>query len=122
MTAAEWVDDAAGPVVRPYAVVRGRSLDGRRKFDLVAFVVSTVDTLKGRPEAQPEHYAILGLCRGPRSVTEVAAQLNLPVGVVRLLLEDLLDWGAIRVREPDDPSGRPSIRLIQEVLHGLRAL
>ncbi|SCD54066.1 Protein of unknown function [Streptomyces sp. DvalAA-14] len=122
MTPAEWVDDAAGPVVRPYAMVRGRTRSERYLFDLVAFVVAVVDNLQHWVEMQPEHQAILTMCRRPRSVTEVAARMNLPVGVVRVLLSDLLDARAIRVREPADPVGRPSVQVIREVLEGLRAL
>jgi hypothetical protein len=122
VTSAEWVDDAAGPVVRPYAMVRGRTRNEGYFFDLVAFVVASVDSLQHRLEMQPEHRAILALCRSPRPVGEVAARMNLPVGVVRVLLGDLLEARAIRVRQPSDPDGRPSVRLVKEVLEGLRAL
>jgi hypothetical protein len=123
----QWVDEAAGPVVRPYAMVRGRTRARQDVFDLVAFVVATVDSLDGWQdgwqEREPEHQAILALCRRPRSVAEVAASLSLPVGVVRVLLGDLLELEAIRVREPvAAATGRPSLRVIREVLDGLRAL
>ncbi|MFD7688596.1 DUF742 domain-containing protein [Streptomyces sp. NPDC059781] len=122
MTNAQWVDEAAGPVVRPYAMVRGRTRNEGYFFDLVAFVVATVDTLQHEVETQPEHRAILALCRSPRPVGEVAARMNLPVGVVRVLLGDLFNARAIRVRQPADPAARPSVRMIREVLEGLRAL
>ncbi|MFB7493849.1 DUF742 domain-containing protein [Streptomyces sp. NPDC056161] len=122
MTSAEWVDDAAGPVVRPYAMVRGRTRNEGYWFDLVAYVVATVATLPPDVGMQPEHRAILALCRTPRPVGEVAARMNLPVGVVRVLLGDLFSMRAIRVRQPADPAARPSVRLIREVLEGLRAL
>ncbi|MFF7330797.1 DUF742 domain-containing protein [Streptomyces sp. NPDC090306] len=122
MTSAEWVDDAAGPVVRPYAMVRGRTRNQGYWFDLVAFVVASVDSLQHLVEMQPEHRAILALCRTPRPVGEVAARMNLPVGVVRVLLGDLLEARAIRVRQPPEPGGRPNVRLVKEVLEGLRAL
>jgi hypothetical protein len=120
--AEEWLDEAAGPVVRPYAMVRGRTRNEGYWFDLVAFVVSAVDSLDHAVEMQPEHRAIVALCRTPRPVGEVAARMNLPVGVVRVLLGDLFTARAIRVREPADPAARPSIRMIREVLEGLRAL
>ncbi|WP_030381661.1 MULTISPECIES: DUF742 domain-containing protein [unclassified Streptomyces] len=123
MTSAdEWLDEAAGPVVRPYAMVRGRTRNEGYWFDLVAFVVSAVDTLDHEVEMQPEHRSILALCRTPRPVGEIASRMNLPVGVVRVLLGDLFTARAIRVREPADPAARPSIRMIREVLEGLRAL
>ncbi|WP_327122250.1 DUF742 domain-containing protein [Streptomyces sp. NBC_01341] len=118
----EWVDDAAGPVVRPYAMVRGRTRAQHHVLDLVAFVVTVVDRVRGWLEMEPEHAAILALCRRPLSVTEVAASLDLPVGVIRVLLGDLLDMKAIRIREPAHPHERPSPDLIREVLDGLRAL
>ncbi|MGY0068374.1 DUF742 domain-containing protein [Streptomyces sp. QTS137] len=122
MTHAQWVDEAAGPVVRPYAMVRGRTRNEGYFFDLVAFVIATADTLQHEVEMQPEHRAILALCRRPRPVSEVAAHMNLPVGVVRVLLGDLFNAQAIRVRQPADPAARPSVRMIREVLEGLRAL
>ncbi|MGW8066340.1 DUF742 domain-containing protein [Streptomyces ziwulingensis] len=122
MTRAQWVDEAAGPVVRPYAMVRGRTRNEGYFFDLVAFVVTTVDALQHEVDMQPEHRAILALCHRPRPVGEVAAHMNLPVGVVRVLLGDLFSARAIRVRQPADPAARPSVRMIREVLEGLRAL
>ncbi|MET7694519.1 DUF742 domain-containing protein [Streptomyces sp. NPDC005483] len=114
--------EESGPVVRPYAMVRGRTRSEGYSFDLVAFVVAAVETVGDRVGMQPEHRAILKLCHVPRPVGEVAARMNLPVGVVRVLLGDLFAARAIRVREPDGPDTRPSIRMIEEVLEGLRAL
>ncbi|MFI5635639.1 DUF742 domain-containing protein [Streptomyces sp. NPDC051664] len=122
MTYAEWVDEAAGPVVRPYAVVGGRTQATDGRFNLVAFISTLVESVHGWTGIQPEHVAILELCRTPRAVTEVAARLDLPVGVVRVLLGDLASLNAILVREPPAPNSRPSIGLIREVLNGLRAL
>ncbi|WP_327425605.1 DUF742 domain-containing protein (plasmid) [Streptomyces sp. NBC_01527] len=117
MIESEWVDD--GPLVRPYALVRGRTRARQDVFDLVAFVVALVDTLHGWMQIEPEHTQLLGLCRYPTSVSELSAGANLPIGVVRVLLGDLLDMGAIRVREPVE---RPSAQLIRDVLTGLRDL
>ncbi|WP_329295780.1 DUF742 domain-containing protein [Streptomyces sp. NBC_01455] len=117
MTDSDWMDD--GPLVRPYALVRGRTRARQDVFDLVAFVVAMVETLNGWIYTEPEHAILLGLCRQPISVSELSASTNLPIGVVRVLLGDLLDMGAIRVREPME---RPNAQLIREVLVGLRAL
>ncbi|MEU3795544.1 DUF742 domain-containing protein [Streptomyces fructofermentans] len=117
MTNKEWVDD--GPLVRPYALVKGRTRARQDVFDLVAFVVALADTLHGWMNIEPEHSRLLYLCRRPVSVSELSAGANLPIGVVRVLLGDLLDMGAIRVREPME---RPNAQLIREVLTGLRAL
>jgi hypothetical protein len=122
VTYSEWVDEDAGPVVRPYAVVRGRTESPQGRLDLIAFVITVVDTLDAWMQMEPEHHRILDLCRRPRTVTEVAAGLRLPVGVVRVMLGDLLDAQAVLIREPADPANRPSLDVIREVLDGLRAL
>lgn len=123
-----WYDDDAGPVVRPYAMTRGRTGAGEQQFDLIAVVVTELPDPVLVPDAPeppvgPEQARILALCRGtPLSVAELAADLDLPVGVVRVLLGDLLAAGLIRVRRPVPPALLPDERILQEVIRGLRAL
>ena len=122
-----WYDDAAGPMVRPYAMTRGRTRPTGREFDLIALVVSDLPA-PGAPDgpelaAGPEQVLILDLCRGNAlSVAEIAADLDLPLGVVRVLLGDLLDAELIRVSRPVPPALLPDEHVLQEVVNGLRAL
>jgi hypothetical protein len=68
-----------------------------------------------------EHRRLLGLCRHPVTVVDLASDASLPVGVVRVLLSDLAAWGAVRVVQA--PRGRVmDERLLRDVLDGLRAL
>ncbi|OLB77480.1 MAG: hypothetical protein AUI14_15995 [Actinobacteria bacterium 13_2_20CM_2_71_6] len=118
-----WLDDDAGPVVRPYAMTRGRTRPASGQFDLISLIVAT----RNVPPAVamglgPEHVAILSLCRGPLSVAEVAAHLDLPLGIVRVMLGDLLDKGLIVVREPQLAEEMPTEQIFQAVINGLRAL
>ncbi|EST37136.1 hypothetical protein N566_14655 [Streptomycetaceae bacterium MP113-05] len=129
-----WFDDAAGPVVRPYAMTRGRtrSTAGAARLNLIALVLAqTPDTDGGvAPEhglhdhtLTPEHVDIVTLCRrGPLSVAELATGLDVPVGVVRVLLGDLLDADLIRVSRPVPPAELPDESILREVINGLRAL
>lgn len=125
---ARWYDDEAGPLVRPYAMTRGRTGAGEQQFDLIAVVVTeppdpALALELSEPPVGPEQARILALCRGtPLSVAELAADLDLPVGVVRVLLGDLLAAGLIRVRRPVPPALLPDERILQEVIRGLRAL
>ncbi|MFJ6249966.1 MULTISPECIES: DUF742 domain-containing protein [unclassified Streptomyces] len=57
-----------------------------------------------------------------QSVAELAAGADLPVGVVRGLLGDLLESGFVRVRRPVPPARLPDERILREVIDGLRAL
>ena len=120
-----WGRREPGPVVRPYAVTGGRTepADGEM-LELLALVVARpgpADT--GDPAGLgPEHRAILGLCQEQATVADLASDTGLPLGVVRVLLADLAVAGRITVvpqRSADHPL---STALLQEVLHGLRAL
>ncbi|MBB5935315.1 DUF742 domain-containing protein [Streptomyces zagrosensis] len=123
---ARWFDDAAGPVVRPYAMTRGRTRSlTEEKLDLIAVVIA--DTLKSRSVADqtlsPEHLDIVELSREtPQSVAELAAELDLPVGVVRVLIGDLLHAALVRVSRPVPPAELPDEWILREVINGLRAL
>ena len=116
-----WVDDEAGPVVRHYAMTRGRTRPTRGDFELLSLVVAT-RTAAADIGMQPEHGDIVRLCQEPLSVAELAGQLDRPVGTVRVLLGDLLDRGLIRTRSPAPAATLPTERVFKAVLDGLRAL
>ncbi|MEU6370780.1 DUF742 domain-containing protein [Streptomyces sp. NPDC046931] len=123
----QWYDNEAGPLVRPYAMTGGRTRPGPTgvRFDLIALVSLEA----GAPDADdpaslgPEHRALLDLCRiETQSVAELAAGADLPVGVVRVLVGDLLELGCVRVSRPVPPAQLPDERILREVIAGLRAL
>jgi hypothetical protein len=119
----QWLDREAGPVVRPYAVTKGRTVaaDGT-SVGLIDVVVAAVDA---QPPAGvrlgPEHRQILVRCRRPITVVDLASDIDLPVGVVRVLLSDLSEYGIVRIqgaiRGPVTNE-----RLLRDVLDGLHAL
>ncbi len=121
-----WFDDEAGPVVRPYAMTRGRtSHAGRHKLDLIALVVAepAADDPVWDMTLSPEHAHILDLCRErPQSVAELAAELDLAVGVVRVLIGDLAEEELVHVTRPVPPAELPDESILREVIDGLRAL
>lgn len=107
---------------RLYTVTGGRSRADSEAFDLVTLVVSECEPTAGM---QSEHAAILALCRDPTAVVELAADLALPVGIVRILLSDLLATGRITARHPRTVRGQahlPDPTLLEQVLVGLRNL
>lgn len=117
-----WLDEDAGAVVRPYALTRGRTRPAGGRLDLIA-IISAVR--RSRAEAVglgPEHLSILRICRRPTSVADLAADLDLPVGVVRILLSDLREQSLISVHNPIPPARLPDRRILQEVVDGLRRL
>ncbi|MFE2726049.1 DUF742 domain-containing protein [Kitasatospora sp. NPDC059327] len=112
-----------GPV-RPYVITGGRSRPTRAALA----VESLVSALPDRPELPEdallnrEHQRILELCRSLLSVAEVAAYLGLPLGVVKVLVGDLWDLGAVQVLPPVPQAERLPATLLEEVLVGLRQL
>lgn len=114
-----WLDAAAGPVVRPYLVTRGRVRPATGGLDLVALVVATGAAAGPALQLEPEHHAVLALVRQPAPVAEIAARLDLPVGVVRVLLGDLRQHGLVTVYEPAEAD---RYRVLQALADGLRTL
>jgi hypothetical protein len=118
----EWFDEDAGPVVRPYAVTGGRTRPTNRALELVALVTTTPHGRLVTPPLDPEQRAISLLCQRVQSIVEISARLNLPIGVARVLVGDMLDAGLVIVHRPAQPTDRPSLALIEKVLDGLQAL
>ncbi|MDT0441895.1 DUF742 domain-containing protein [Streptomyces johnsoniae] len=107
---------------RLYTLTGGRSRAETDAFDLVTLVVSECEPATGM---QSEHVRILRLCERPTAVVEVAAHLNLPVSIVKILLSDLLALGRITARHPRTTAGAaqlPDTDLLEQVLVGLRNL
>jgi uncharacterized protein DUF742 len=116
-----WVDEA-GPVVRPYAMISGRTRPAKGTFDLVSIIRATRTPAALHPGHTPEQVAIVRLTQHPISVAEVAAYLDLPLSVVRIFLGDLLQMELIIVRQPVFADRHISDELLEAMLDGLRAL
>ncbi|MFI7022810.1 DUF742 domain-containing protein [Micromonospora sp. NPDC049900] len=114
-----WLDDDAGPVVRPYAMTGGRA-KAANTFNVVAIVIAT--TLIPPPDVAPEQATLIALCQRPLALAECAAHLGLPLGTVRVLLDGLIERGLVRVNEPHQAANLPDDRVFEALIHGLRAL
>ncbi|ETK30866.1 DUF742 domain-containing protein [Microbispora corallina] len=109
------------PTVRPYVIARGRT-EAQDRFDLISLAVTVRPTTGTEIGLDPEHQAIVRLCRRPLSVAEIAAHLDLPAGIVRVLLGDLFDRGFVAVQQPQPEMDVLDERMYKAVLDGLRAL
>ncbi|MFE1165730.1 DUF742 domain-containing protein [Nocardiopsis sp. NPDC058789] len=88
---------------RFYTVTSGRADDPA--MDAVTLVVAESGPA---PDMQSEHASILRLCTRPTAVVELSAELRAPVSVVKVLLTDLLDTGAVAARHPVPVRSLPS--------------
>src|ERR1700678_1821571 len=103
-----WMDSEAGPVVRLYALTNGRTL-------------APGERASRHSRLGPEHRRTLSVCRRPMPVVDLTSDIDLPLGVVRVLLGDLTSEGLLRIisaqREPV-----PDESLLRMVLDGLESL
>jgi hypothetical protein len=112
-------DDPA--MVRPYAWTGGRT-----KAEAEIRVEAMISTTPGLDEdtlAQVEHRSIARLCRAPRSVAEISAELEIPLQVAKIVLGDMVATGLVVVHRTTGLSGGSShLALMERVLGGLRRL
>ena len=120
-------DEPTGALVRPYAVTRGRT---RPKLEIAieALVETTVRgrTAGNRPggHGQEQQY-IATLCDGRlQSLAEIAARMQLPLGVARVIIADMAADGLVAVYEPTSFEDNDAVgtELLERVLSGLRRL
>jgi hypothetical protein len=114
-----WYDEAAGPLVRPYAVTRGRTRGLLTDLQLITLVVAAQPVpreLVGR--LAPEHLQILALCAYPTSIAELSAETSLPLSVVKILISDLVDMQLALFRS----AAAPDPHVLQAVIDGIRRL
>jgi Protein of unknown function (DUF742) len=113
-------DDPA--MVRPYAMTGGRT---RAEGDLrVEAMISTSSVGLSEAElGEIEHRAIARLCRLPKSVAEVSAEMAIPLQVAKIVLGDMVASGLVVVHRTTGLSGGSShLALMERVLGGLRRL
>jgi len=105
------------PRVRPYTITRGRTWT--RATLAMETLVETATGGESRA-VSPEQRTICRLCVRPISVAEVSARAALPLGVARVLLDDMADDGLVVLHIA--PTGRPDRALMERVLDGLQRL
>lgn len=115
-----WFDEEAGPLARPYTLTRGRTQAARHGLDLVTLVVAMREQHDG--ELDHAHGRLLAASQRPLSIAELAAAVNLPLGVVKVLVSDLIEGDYMIFRNGSGPSSAPGPEVLQEVLDGFRKL
>ena len=109
-------------MVRLYALTQGRTAAS----DGVSYGLLDIVSATGQPPAEPfrptpEYRRIMNLCYRPMPVVDLASDIGLPIGVVRVLLGDLVSAGLLKIRSA--PRGPVTDqRLLRTVLHALESL
>ena len=117
------VPEREASLVRPYTLTAGRT-DTSVDLPLEAPVQTLLAALAHQWPPNDMRDKIIQLCIKSPSVAEISALLDLPLGVARVLVGDLVMSGYLRVhRTLTDRSTRDERReLIGRTLRGLKAL
>lgn len=117
-----WVDEEAGPIVRSYAVVRGRTQPRGIALDLVTLLCATGRQPPHDMRLSREETRMLALCWQPAAVVDLASDLDLPLGVVKVIAGEMCHRGLLEVRKPARQMVQADQALLQRVLEDLKAL
>jgi hypothetical protein len=109
-----------GRLLRPYALTRGRARASHGEELEIEALVSTTVVGETMHLPAPEPHRIAMLCRDPLSIAEIAAHMELPLGVVRVLVADMAHQGMVDVHRPNRTTTGPNVALLERVLDGLR--
>lgn len=119
-------DRGQGPsrLLRSYALTGGRTKSSRPSSELGLETLVSVTILgESAPSLSLERRSIVQLCQQPIAVAEVAAHLDVPLGVAKVLLGDMAEEGLVTIHQPAMPNNEaPDVALLQRVLAGLRTL
>lgn len=116
-----------GRIVRPYTMTGGRTGAGLPMIALEALVAVTPAGMRMRHHFRWETAEIIAMARSEIAIIELAAMLDVPIGVVRVLTADLREKGAVTITDPPSesvPEGDElaHIDLLEKVLDGIKAL
>ena len=114
-------------MVRPYTMTGGRAGTEAPPIALEALVASTPEGMRRRTELRWESAGILARSRREIAVIELAALLEVPIGVVRVLADDLRSRGLVTIIDPpaelvDTTGGELYTDLLRKVLDGVKSL
>ncbi len=111
-------------VVRPYTVTGGRTRPGAH-LDLPLEALVRATTTPAPAKVVMEHRRILELCADQLlSVAELSAQLQVPLGVARVLISDLAGAGLVTVHHSELAATTTTVQLkiLESVLSGISQL
>lgn len=109
-------------IVRPYARTGGRTRPDHN-LALEALVTTSAQGRRYEGARTVEHRTICDFCVSARTLSDIVAELDLPVGVVKVLVADMVEAGLVLVQQPGLAFGdRSSREFMQRLLRNLQDL
>ena len=112
--------DETGRLIRPYAMTGGRTGTEGDSIGLEAQIQASTRASTHLGAYRWEAARLIELVQTPVALVEVAARLEIPIGVTRVLVADLVRDGAVVVHIPRRTQSFTS--LLEKVLDGVRSL
>ena len=110
--------DEGSSLIRPYVMTGGRTRPEGPELPIESLVMTSPST--NFDQLTYEEAKIATACTSPMSIAEVAASLDLPLGVARILVADLVADGLLDTNPTTDDT--PTTHLIERLIAGIRAL
>jgi len=108
-----------GRLIRPYAITGGRT-GSEVDIGLESQIQASTRASQHLGAYRWEAAQLIELVQSPMALIELAARLDLPLGVARVLVADLIADGAVVLHEPVTTQNFGS--LLERVLDGVRNL
>jgi hypothetical protein len=117
----QWFDSDAGPVVRPYALTAGLSRPDTERLDMLSLVCAVRGAAVDPLQLSPEQLTLLRRCQVPVPAADLASDMDLPLGVIRILIGDLSERGLVTIHTAS-PARLADPQLLRAVADGLRRI
>lgn len=111
-------EDETGRLIRPYAITGGRT-GADTPIELETLVQASPRADELIASYRWEAVDLINLARSPMAVAEIAARLQIPIGVTKVLIADLIADGALQARSRTEKN---YASLLERVLDGVRNL
>ena len=109
-------------LARPYARTGGRTKPDQH-LSLEALVTTSEQGRRHEGVRTEEHRTICDFCTHARTLADIVAELQLPLGVVKVIVADMATAGLVLVHQPGLAFGdRSSREFLQRLLDSLHAI
>ncbi len=112
-------EETTGRLIRPYAMTGGRT-GADVGISLETQVQASARASQHLGAYRWEAAKVVELVQQPMALIEIAAHLEVPIGVARVLVADLVEDGAVVLHQPAPTQSFAS--LLEKVLDGVRNL
>lgn len=112
-------EESTGRLIRPYAMTGGRT-GADAGISLETQIQASARASQHLGAYRWEAAKVVELVQQPMALIEIAAHLEVPIGVARVLVADLVEDGAVVLHQPAPTQSFAS--LLEKVLDGVRNL